>query len=98
MKGQNSLMGGNLVLASVLALLSYVPFEMVAKTSLIVCAGMFIVDPFPPHSRLVSLVSTVVIALLSRAHRHWQIQQQQELEMEDALPPIENDNGTKKDD
>mgnify|MGYP007080218661 CR=1 FL=1 len=66
--------GGNLVLASLLSLLSYVPFELVAKLSLLFCAYLFIVDPFPPLSRLVSLVSLLVIAGLSRAYRNWNIQ------------------------
>ncbi|CAB9508685.1 expressed unknown protein [Seminavis robusta] len=83
-------LGGNLVLASVLSLLSYVPFEIVAKGSLLVCVFLFIADPFPPHSRLVSLISTVVIGFLSRAHRNWQIQQlldedAEEQEMEPSL-------------
>lgn len=62
-------LGVNLVLASLLSLLSYVPFEWVAKGSLLVCAFLFIVDPFPPQSRLISLVALAVVALLSRAYK-----------------------------
>jgi hypothetical protein len=72
MRGQAA--GGNLVIASILALLSYIPFESVAKGSFLVCVYLFIVDPFPPLSRLVSLISTSVIALLARAHRNHTIQ------------------------
>ena len=45
----------NLVLAALLALLSYVPFEYLAKFSLLVAAGLFIVDPLPPYTRLLAL-------------------------------------------
>lgn len=63
--------GVNLVLASLLAFLSYVPFEYVAKGSLLVCVWLFIVDPIPPVSRLLSLIATMVIAGLSRLYRNW---------------------------
>ena len=76
--GQAHRLGGNLVLASCLALLSYVPFELVAKGSLIVCALLFVVDPIPPLSRLLSLISLLVILGLTKAYRQHQIQQQQE--------------------
>ena len=68
-----SRVGSNLVLASLLSLLSYVPFEVVAKASFAVCVYLFIVDPFSPLSRLISLVSLVVLAVVSRAHRNWTI-------------------------
>jgi hypothetical protein len=64
-------LGGNLVLASILAVLSYVPFEMVAKGSLIFCALLFIFDPIPPTSRLLSLVTVLVVAVLTRLHNQW---------------------------
>jgi hypothetical protein len=63
--------GGNLMLASALALLSYVPFDWVAKGTLILCVFLFVVDPFPPLSRLLSIVGTLFVALLSRANRRW---------------------------
>lgn len=66
--------GINLVLASLLACLSYVPFEIVAKGSLLVCVFLFVVDPFPPLSRLLSLLSTIILAFLARAYRNWNIQ------------------------
>lgn len=58
-----------MMLAAVLSLLSYVPFEWVAKLSLLLCACMFIVDPFPPLSRLVALVSLVLVAALTKLYR-----------------------------
>jgi hypothetical protein len=72
-------LGGNLVLASALAFLSYVPFDLVAKGSLIVCAVLFIVDPIPPLTRLVSLISLLVVFWLSRLHRQHQEEQQEEI-------------------
>jgi hypothetical protein len=64
-------LGGNLVLASILAVLSYVPFEMVAKGSLVFCALLFIVDPIPPTSRLLSVATVLVVAVLTRLHNQW---------------------------
>jgi hypothetical protein len=72
-------LGGNLVLASALAFLSYIPFDLVAKGSLIVCAVLFIVDPIPPLTRLVSLISLLVVFWLSRLHRQHQQEQQEEV-------------------
>mmetsp|Transcript_42796 Transcript_42796/g.120940 ORF Transcript_42796/g.120940 Transcript_42796/m.120940 type:complete len:116 (+) Transcript_42796:159-506(+) len=68
--------GNNLVLASLLAILSYVPFEWVAKGSLIVCAFLFIVDPFPPISRLLAIVSLFVVYGLTKLHNQHQEQEQ----------------------
>jgi hypothetical protein len=65
--------GGNLVLAASLALLSYVPFEYVAKATILVCVVTFVLDPFPPYSRLLALMATMVVALLTKWHRDWQM-------------------------
>ena len=70
--------GGNLILASLLALLSYVPFEWVARASLIVCILLFVLDPIPPLTRLVSLVATFVVLLLTKSYRRWVLEQEQE--------------------
>eukprot|EP00804_Cyclotella_cryptica_P022386 CCRYP_015912-RB/>CCRYP_015912-RB protein AED:0.46 eAED:0.63 QI:99/0/0.5/1/0/0/2/0/95 len=61
MTGRARAIGGNVILASLLTALSYLPFELIAKSTLIVCIAMFVVDPFPT-SRLVS----VCVCLLSR--------------------------------
>jgi hypothetical protein len=63
--------GMNVMLASAMALLSYVPFEWVAKGTLLLCVFLFVVDPFPPMSRILSIAATLSFALLSRAHRSW---------------------------
>jgi apolipoprotein N-acyltransferase len=80
--------GGNLILAALLALLSYAPFEYVAKISLVVNMLLFIVDPFPPNSRLLALVSTLVVAGLSSAHKRWQEEQKRQNE---GLEIVEKD-------
>ncbi len=63
--------GQSIVLSSVLALLSYVPFEVVAKFTLIFCGIVFVFDPFPPVSRLVSLFGVVIVGVLGRIERNW---------------------------
>jgi hypothetical protein len=63
--------GSNVMLASAMALLSYVPFQWVAKATLLLCAFLFVFDPIPPMSRLLSIVATLSVAILSRAHRSW---------------------------
>ena len=63
--------GRPVTLAAGLALLSYVPFEYVAKGSLLVCAFLFIVDPFPPLSRFVAILSLLAVAGLSRLHNDY---------------------------
>ena len=63
--------GQSIVLASILALLSYVPFEIVAKFSLLFCGVVFVFDPLPPFSRLISLIGVVVVGVLSRIERNW---------------------------
>jgi hypothetical protein len=60
--------GVNLALTSALALLSYVPFEYVAKGTLVVSAFLFVVDPIPPLSRLLSIVSLLIVFVLSRLY------------------------------
>ena len=63
--------GQSIVLSSVLALLSYVPFVVVAKTTLIFCGVVFVFDPFPPVSRLISLFGVITVGVLGRIERTW---------------------------
>lgn len=63
-------LGSNLMIASFLALLSYIPFVYVSKLTLLILAYLFIFDPFPPSSRVVALLSLVVVNLLTRAHNY----------------------------
>ena len=59
-------------MAASLALLSYVPFEYVAKGTLVLCVILFVVDPIPPYSRLLALLATMVVATLTKWYRIWQ--------------------------
>jgi len=70
----------NLFLAAVVALSVYVPFETVAKVSLIVAAFLFVVDPIPPYSRLIAIASCWTVLKLNKYHRGFIIKQQHEEE------------------
>ena len=85
--------GGEMMLAAFLASLSYVPFEMVAKLTLVVCAFMFIVDPFPPLSRLVALICVVIVHFLSKLERDHRIY----ISAEESNDPVENKDNEKED-
>eukprot|EP00545_Synedropsis_sp_CCMP1620_P002186 CAMPEP_0119008816 /NCGR_PEP_ID=MMETSP1176-20130426/3959_1 /TAXON_ID=265551 /ORGANISM="Synedropsis recta cf, Strain CCMP1620" /LENGTH=96 /DNA_ID=CAMNT_0006961221 /DNA_START=49 /DNA_END=339 /DNA_ORIENTATION=+ len=76
-------LGSNLVVASVLALFSYVPFEYVAKTTLLVSVLLFVLDPIPPVSRLLSLGTTAIVLVLTRVERNWRENQATVLEEEE---------------
>jgi hypothetical protein len=84
-------LGGNLVLASLLAVLSYVPFEWVAKGSLVFCAFLFIVDPIPPISRLISVLSLFIVYGLTKFYNQ-HLRQQQLDAQEVTLVSEETDN------
>ena len=57
--------GTNLILSSLLATLSYLPFELLAKSTLIFCLLLFILDPYP-GSRLVALIAVGGVMLINR--------------------------------
>lgn len=59
----------SLLLTVAIATLAYVPFETVAKITLVVCGGLFVFDPIPPYSRLVALLSVVIVNALSKWER-----------------------------
>jgi hypothetical protein len=73
--------GSNFILASLLASLSYLPFELVAKFTLIVCVGLFVVDPFP-SSRLVSVAGVAVALVIAKARQHFLILEANEVEQQ----------------
>mmetsp|Transcript_22416 Transcript_22416/g.21553 ORF Transcript_22416/g.21553 Transcript_22416/m.21553 type:complete len:91 (-) Transcript_22416:461-733(-) len=83
-------LGNNFVLASTLALLSYLPFEYLAKGSVCFSALLFILDPFPPVSRLLALAAVVVVGILGRIERKWR-------EGQDLDEPLEIEVNEKKD-
>ena len=66
-----SRLGGSLVLSSVLAILSFIPFQIVAQTTLFVCIALFVLDPIPPLSRLLSLFLCGLVLVLTRLERNW---------------------------
>mmetsp|Transcript_14667 Transcript_14667/g.16306 ORF Transcript_14667/g.16306 Transcript_14667/m.16306 type:complete len:102 (-) Transcript_14667:131-436(-) len=88
-------LGGNLVLASALALLSYVPFEWVAKGSLLVCAILFILDPIPPVTRLLSLISLFVVMGLTKLYNRCQQELKEQQELEVIIVEEEEDKNSK---
>ena len=59
----------NLWLAAVVSLFVHVPFAIVARVSLIAAAVVFVVDPLPPYSRVVAIVSCWMVLQLTRMHR-----------------------------
>lgn len=85
--------GVNLVLASGLALLSYVPFEYVAKGALLASAFLFVIDPIPPLSRIISIASLLVVFGLTRLYN----QHKQFISSEDEII-VEEQDTSKKDD
>ena len=64
--------GSNFILASLLATLSYLSFQLVAQFTLVVCVILFVLDPFPT-SRLVSVAGVAVVLAITRARRHFLI-------------------------
>ncbi|KAG7340269.1 hypothetical protein IV203_023812 [Nitzschia inconspicua] len=97
----------NLMLAAIVALTSYVPFEWMAKGSLLLCIVMFVVDPLPPVTRLFSIVSTLFVLLLTKWYRHVLAEREKEesMAMVDVVVPKEGqdddvptDNGERKKD
>jgi hypothetical protein len=60
--------GMEIILSSLLATLSYLPFRLVARVTIAFCALLFVVDPYP-GSRLISLIATGCVLLINRARR-----------------------------
>jgi hypothetical protein len=53
------------IIAPLLATLSYLPFQLVAKITLIICVALFVIDPYP-GSRLISLGAVGGVLVLHR--------------------------------
>ncbi len=88
--------GSNFILASLLASLSYLPFELVAKFTLIVCVGLFVLDPFPT-SRLVSVAGVAVVLAITRARQRFLILEAEEEEHQQREQPSINSTSDKSD-
>ncbi len=59
----------NLLLAAIVALTAYAPFEWIAKATLIVSIYMFVVDPIPPLTRVLSILSTLCVFALTKWYK-----------------------------
>ena len=60
----------NIFLALIVALSAYVPFEIVAKATVLLGILLFVWDPIPPYSRLIAIVSCLIVLKLNTWHRH----------------------------
>mmetsp|Transcript_3245 Transcript_3245/g.4785 ORF Transcript_3245/g.4785 Transcript_3245/m.4785 type:complete len:121 (+) Transcript_3245:16-378(+) len=89
-------LGKSLLLSSILAFLSYLPFEAIAKGTLVFCAFTFVNDPFPPTSRVVAVCGVIVVLILSNIERKWREGQDKFLE-EVSDKPKSSEGGIKKD-
>lgn len=67
----SSRLGGSLVLSSLLAILSYIPFKIVAQGSLFLSIALFVFDPIPPLTRVLSLLLCGLVLLISKVERNW---------------------------
>ena len=87
----------NIFLALIIALSAYVPFEIVAKATVLVGILLFIWDPIPPYSRLIAIVSCLVVLKLNAWHRHSIIDYQHLQEQESIeITTTNNNNNTEK--
>jgi hypothetical protein len=75
---RSATIGKSILLSSFLALLSYIPFEKIAKGSLIFCAITFINDPIPPVSRIISVCGILFVLLLTKIEAKWKAGQEAE--------------------
>jgi len=81
----------NLIIAGVLALLSYAPFKIVAQITLVLCLFLFVLDPFPPNSRLIAIIAVSVVHLLSKLEKKWNKEKCQEEREDDDKNPDKNE-------
>ena len=62
----------NFLFSAIIAFAVYVPFTTVAKATVLVSGILFIVDPIPPYTRLVGIVSCGLILKLNAWYREHQ--------------------------
>ena len=86
----------NIFLALIIALSAYVPFEIVAKATVLLGILLFVWDPIPPYSRLIAIVSCLVVLKLNTWHRHSIIDYQHLQEQESIEITTNNNNNTEK--
>jgi hypothetical protein len=80
--GASSSSSKNIYLAAIIALSAYVPFEIVAKVTVILGIILFVIDPIPPYSRLIAIISCFIVLKLNTLHRNSIIKQQHLQEQE----------------
>ena len=86
--------GSNFLFSAIIAFAVYVPFTTVAKATVLVSGILFIVDPIPPYTRLVGIVSCGLILKLNawyRAH-----QQHPTIEIVTAAASSDDKNNTQQ--
>ena len=86
----------NIFLALIIALSAYVPFEIVAKATVLLGILLFVWDPIPPYSRLIAIVSCLVVLKLNTWHRTSIIDYQHLQEQESIEITTNNNNHTEK--
>ena len=84
----------NILLALIIAFSAYVPFEFVAKATVLVGILLFVWDPIPPYSRLIAIISCLVVLKLNTWHRHSIIDYQHLQEQESIEITTTNNNNT----
>ena len=67
--------GTNLILSSFLAALSYLPFELIAKITLVICLLLFILDPYPA-SRIVSFCAVGGVLIINRVRQKFMVEEE----------------------
>ena len=60
--------------SAIIAFAVYVPFTTVAKATVLVSGILFIVDPIPPYTRLVGIISCGLLLKLNAWYREHQYQ------------------------
>ena len=82
----------NILLALIIAFSAYVPFEIVAKATVLLGILLFVWDPIPPYSRLIAIVSCLIVLKLNAWHRHSIIDYQHLQEQESIEITTTNNN------
>mmetsp|Transcript_6167 Transcript_6167/g.15361 ORF Transcript_6167/g.15361 Transcript_6167/m.15361 type:complete len:127 (+) Transcript_6167:50-430(+) len=75
-------LGTNLILSSLLAALSYLPFELIAKSTLVFCLAVFVSDPYP-GSRILALFAVGGVLAINRIRMRF-VSEEEEEEEEDC--------------
>lgn len=59
----------NVLIVSLLTFLTaHIAFETLAVATLLTCAFLFVWDPLPPTTRLLAMLSVLIVAILAKFH------------------------------